>query len=134
VKKPRVAKDTLRFYAELQEQTSVAACSDLFRETVGRFGIRAFACGEIDLADRDRSVMFVAECAGTKQSVGSRPRHAANSGEMLVGRRWNGDSPSPQGGASAARPRLRRPYPSRCQTPPQRWIEETQRKLDRSSN
>jgi hypothetical protein len=61
VKKPRVAKDALRFYAELQEQTSVAACSDLFRETVGRFGIIAFACGEIDLADRDRSVMFVAE-------------------------------------------------------------------------
>lgn len=39
----------------------MAACSELFRDTVARFGIEAFACGEIDLDDRDRNVMFIAE-------------------------------------------------------------------------
>jgi len=53
--------DALRFHAELQERTSVAACADLFRETVAPFGVHAIACGEIDLADRGRNVMFIAE-------------------------------------------------------------------------
>jgi DNA-binding CsgD family transcriptional regulator len=53
--------DALRFHSELQERTSVAACADLFRATVAQFGIHAFACGEIDLAERDRNVMFIAE-------------------------------------------------------------------------
>jgi DNA-binding CsgD family transcriptional regulator len=53
--------DALRFYAQLQERTSVAACAQLFKETVAEFGVHVFACGEIDLAERDRNVMFVAE-------------------------------------------------------------------------
>jgi hypothetical protein len=63
VKKPPGAEDTLRFYAELRERTSVSACTDLFREAVAPFGIIAFACGEIDLLDRDRNVLFVAAMA-----------------------------------------------------------------------
>lgn len=55
------AEEALRFYAELQDRTSVAACAELFRDVVARFGIEAFACGEIDLEDRDRNVMFIAE-------------------------------------------------------------------------
>lgn len=55
------APDVLRFYTELQQITSVAACSALFKDAVARFGMVAFACGELDLADRDRSVMFIAE-------------------------------------------------------------------------
>ena len=55
------AEEALRFYPELQERTSAAACADLFRNAVARFGIEAFACGEIDLDDRDRNVMFIAE-------------------------------------------------------------------------
>jgi DNA-binding CsgD family transcriptional regulator len=55
------AEEALRFYAELQERMSVAACSELFRGAVARFGIEVFACGEIDLDDRDRNVMFMAE-------------------------------------------------------------------------
>ena len=61
VRKLRETPDALRFFAQLQERTSVAACADLFRETVAKFGIHAFACGEIDLADRSRNVMFIAE-------------------------------------------------------------------------
>jgi len=53
--------DALRFHANLQQRTSVAACYDLFKETVAQFGIHVIACGEIDLADRNRNVMFIAE-------------------------------------------------------------------------
>jgi DNA-binding CsgD family transcriptional regulator len=61
VKQDRASLDALQFYAELQQLTSVAACADLFKQTVAKFGIHAFACGEIDLAERDRNVMFIAE-------------------------------------------------------------------------
>jgi LuxR family transcriptional regulator, quorum-sensing system regulator BjaR1 len=61
VAKLRETPDPLRFHAQLQERTSVAACADLFRETVAGFGVHAFACGEIDLAERNRNVMFIAE-------------------------------------------------------------------------
>jgi biotin operon repressor len=47
--------DAARFHMGLQERTSVAACADLFREAAAQFGISVFACGEIDLADRDRA-------------------------------------------------------------------------------
>jgi hypothetical protein len=61
VRKRPEAEEALRFYAELQERTSAVGCADLFRNAVARFGIEAFACGEIDLEDRDRNVMFIAE-------------------------------------------------------------------------
>jgi LuxR family transcriptional regulator len=61
LKHAREAPDALRFHAELQRRSSVAACSALFKDSVSQFEIVAFACGEIDLADRDRNVMFIAE-------------------------------------------------------------------------
>jgi DNA-binding CsgD family transcriptional regulator len=61
VKQNRASPDALQFYTELQQPTSVAACADLFKQTVAKCGIHAFACGEIDLAERDRNVMFIAE-------------------------------------------------------------------------
>ena len=61
MKHAREAPDALRFYAELQQRTSVAACSALFKKAIAGFGFVAFACGEIDLADRSRNVMFIAE-------------------------------------------------------------------------
>ena len=61
LKHAREAPDALRFHAELQQRSSVAACSALFKDAVSQFEIVAFACGEIDLADRDRNVMFIAE-------------------------------------------------------------------------
>jgi DNA-binding CsgD family transcriptional regulator len=61
VKHSREAPDALRFHAELQRRSSVASCSALFKDAVSQFAIVAFACGEIDLADRDRNVMFIAE-------------------------------------------------------------------------
>jgi DNA-binding CsgD family transcriptional regulator len=61
VAKLRDTPDAVRFHAQLQERTTVADCAELFKETVAQFGIHAFACGEIDLADRARNVMFIAE-------------------------------------------------------------------------
>jgi hypothetical protein len=61
VKHDRTAPDALRFYTDLQRRPSVVACSALFKDAVAHFGIVAFACGEIDLADRGRSVMFITE-------------------------------------------------------------------------
>jgi len=61
VRHAREAPDALRFYAELQQRTSVAACAALFKKAIAVFEIVAFACGEIDLADRNRNVMFIAE-------------------------------------------------------------------------
>ena len=55
------AADPLRFYLDLQGRASVAACAALFRTEVERFGLVAFACGEIDVSDRGRNVMFIAE-------------------------------------------------------------------------
>jgi LuxR family transcriptional regulator, quorum-sensing system regulator BjaR1 len=53
--------DALRFFAELRKRKTAAACADLFKETVAKSGMHAFACGEIDLADRERNVIFVAD-------------------------------------------------------------------------
>ncbi len=61
VKRPPESEDALRFYAALQERTSVTACAELFRDAVAQFGVEGFACGELDLDDRDRNVMFIAE-------------------------------------------------------------------------
>lgn len=57
---PRVGAklDLAVFHAELQERDTVAACASLFKKTVAPFGFISFAYGEIDLADRMRSVMF----------------------------------------------------------------------------
>jgi hypothetical protein len=61
MKQDRTTPDALQFYTELQQQTSAAACAELFKQTVAKLGIHAFACGEIDLAERGRNVMFIAE-------------------------------------------------------------------------
>ena len=76
------APNVLRFYTELQQITSVAACSALFKEAVARFGMVAFACGELDLADRDRNVIFVAEwpkaCLIDSERSSSKLLHPSN--------------------------------------------------------
>jgi len=53
--------DPLPFYIVLQELRSLEACGRLFKDAVAPHGFVAFACGELDLADRDRNVMYIAE-------------------------------------------------------------------------
>jgi LuxR family quorum sensing-dependent transcriptional regulator len=59
--KPPPKLDPVRFYAELQQQPDVASCAALFKSAVAPFGFDTFACGEIDLADRDRNVFYIIE-------------------------------------------------------------------------
>ena len=53
--------DPRRFYERLRDQLSLGACARLFGEAIAPYGIEAFACGEVDLADRDRTVTHLAE-------------------------------------------------------------------------
>ena len=39
--------------------TTMVACADLFRDAVAPFGIDTFACGEVDMEDRGRSVFYL---------------------------------------------------------------------------
>lgn len=55
------ASDVLQIYTALQECASVSACGSLFRSAIAPFGLAALACGEVDLSDRDRNVLFLAE-------------------------------------------------------------------------
>jgi DNA-binding CsgD family transcriptional regulator len=72
VKQDSEAFDVLRFYTELQQRSSVAACSALFKNAVARFGMVAFACGELNIADRDRSVLFTTEWQAAPERDWSR--------------------------------------------------------------
>ncbi|HTP38133.1 MAG TPA: autoinducer binding domain-containing protein [Steroidobacteraceae bacterium] len=51
--------DVCEFYGQLAAQKSVVSLTRLFRAAVARFGIDTFACGELDLNHRQRSVFYV---------------------------------------------------------------------------
>jgi DNA-binding CsgD family transcriptional regulator len=48
-----------RFWLELARAKSIADCGTLFRAAIEPFGFSTFACGEIDLRDRDRNVFYL---------------------------------------------------------------------------
>jgi LuxR family quorum sensing-dependent transcriptional regulator len=50
-----------RFYAELSEQHSIASCASVFKTWVARYGFVAIACGEVDLAERSRNVLYIVD-------------------------------------------------------------------------
>jgi DNA-binding CsgD family transcriptional regulator len=56
--KVRAKLDLARFHAELQKRDTVALCAALFKQAISQFGFTSFACGEVDLADRNRNVFF----------------------------------------------------------------------------
>lgn len=43
----------------LSRLTTVSACAHLFRESIAPFGFDTFACGELDLVDRQRSAFYL---------------------------------------------------------------------------
>lgn len=49
----------LAFYNALRQLALPSACADLFRSAIAPFGFDTFACGEIDLGDRDRRVFHI---------------------------------------------------------------------------
>ncbi len=58
-----IAESTLtaafKFTRALSRLTTTSACADLFRETIAPFGFDTFACGELDLAHRERSAFYL---------------------------------------------------------------------------
>ena len=51
--------DAFRFNLELRRLRKPAACAALFREAIAQFDFDTFACGELDLRDRDRCVFYL---------------------------------------------------------------------------
>ena len=51
--------NAVKFYAELQKQDNIISCASLFKRTVAHFGFDTFACGEVDVAYRDRNVFYI---------------------------------------------------------------------------
>ena len=52
--------DPVAFYVELARCASLEDCSRLFERTIATVGFSVFACGEIDLSQRERNVLFIA--------------------------------------------------------------------------
>ncbi len=51
--------DAIEFNSRLRRLPSLPACAELFRNTIAPFGFDTFACGEVDLSDRDRTVFYI---------------------------------------------------------------------------
>ena len=49
------------FNTQLRALKTIAACADLFRSTVAQFGFDTFACGELDLKVRERTVFYLVD-------------------------------------------------------------------------
>jgi len=47
------------FNLAVRRQSSLPGCAALFRTEIARFGFDTFACGQLDLGDRDRTVFFI---------------------------------------------------------------------------
>lgn len=47
------------FSRALAGLATTSACADLFREAIAPYGFDTFACGELDLADRDRNAFYL---------------------------------------------------------------------------
>jgi LuxR family quorum sensing-dependent transcriptional regulator len=51
--------DAFQFNTQLRRLSDTAACAELFRGTIAPFGFDTFACGEVDVADRDRTTFYI---------------------------------------------------------------------------
>lgn len=51
--------DAIEFNTRLRRLTGLPACAELFRNAIAPFGFDTFACGELDLSDRDRAVFYI---------------------------------------------------------------------------
>src|SRR5271170_6024481 len=53
--------NAFEFNTQLRSLRSIAACADLFREAIAPFGFDTFACGELDLKVRERTVFYIVD-------------------------------------------------------------------------
>jgi len=54
-----VTWDTYQAFTQVRRQTSISDATAAFRRHIAPFGFVTFACGELDLTHRDRSVYYV---------------------------------------------------------------------------
>ncbi len=52
-------KEALRFYKALQGQDHLDGCAEAFKGFIRFFGLTGYACGEVDIDDRDRTVFYI---------------------------------------------------------------------------
>jgi DNA-binding CsgD family transcriptional regulator len=52
-------KTAFDFNMQLRRLSTPAACADLFRAAIAPYGFDTFACGELDLKDRDRRAFYI---------------------------------------------------------------------------
>lgn len=66
-------RDASAFNAELRRLDTPAACKALFSASIEPYGFDTFACGEVDLTDRERAVFYLIDWpdAWTRFYVGS---------------------------------------------------------------
>jgi DNA-binding CsgD family transcriptional regulator len=53
--------DPVRFHTDLLNAKDLASCVSLFKRVLRPFGFDTFACGEVDIDDRNRNVFFAIE-------------------------------------------------------------------------
>lgn len=56
-----LARDVFHFASVVRKCESIDACKVLFRDTIRRYGFDTFASGEIDTAERNRSVFYIVD-------------------------------------------------------------------------
>jgi Autoinducer binding domain len=57
------------FYQALQSAPDRAACTKLFLAAMAPYGMTAFACGEVDLEHKERTVYFAISWPGSWQRI-----------------------------------------------------------------
>jgi DNA-binding CsgD family transcriptional regulator len=53
--------DTYQTYLQIRRQKTLADVAKVFRACIAPFGFVTYACGELDLSDRDRSVYYLVD-------------------------------------------------------------------------
>jgi DNA-binding CsgD family transcriptional regulator len=51
--------DAFQFNVQLTRLSDIPSCATLFRETIAPHGFDTFACGEVDIVDRDRTAFYI---------------------------------------------------------------------------
>ncbi|HTX25171.1 MAG TPA: autoinducer binding domain-containing protein [Steroidobacteraceae bacterium] len=58
---PATLLDAYETYLQIRRQKSLADAAKIFRASISPYGFVTYACGELDLKDRDRSVYYVVD-------------------------------------------------------------------------
>jgi LuxR family transcriptional regulator, quorum-sensing system regulator BjaR1 len=61
VSPPPTLLDAYQAYLQIRRQKTLADIGRVFRACIAPFGFVTYACGELDLADRDRSVYYIVD-------------------------------------------------------------------------